>query len=183
MSLQLALLHYQRISCVLFCVCRITSLFCSLFWKLIFEQRYSLCTLLSGFFAMTHCPIVANISESIGILLHCGLKPPCTTLIRPKNKNVHRITHNLHGIKITMVERFPWNISAWCVIVFESLVKWDPIIARKLRPLEWIQKCWMHFYCFLVKEITKWADIFTGWFYYISLDYCKVWKHLQTLYQ
>ena len=54
---------------------------------------------------------------------------------------------------------------------------------RKLRPLEWIQKCWMHFYCFLVKEIMKWADIFTGWFYYISLDSCKVWKHLQTLYQ
>ena len=52
---------------------------------------------------------------------------------------------------------------------------------RKLRPLEWIQKCWMHFYCFLVKEITKWAEIFTGWLYYISLDYCKVWKHLQTL--
>ena len=32
-------------------------------------------------------------------------------------------------------------------------------------------------------EITKWAEIFTGWFYYISLDSCKVWKHLQTLYQ
>ena len=54
---------------------------------------------------------------------------------------------------------------------------------RKLRPLEWIQKCWMHFYCFLVKEIMKWAEIFTSGFYYISLDYCKVWKHLQTLYQ
>ena len=54
---------------------------------------------------------------------------------------------------------------------------------RKLRPLEWIQKCWMHFYCFLVKEITKLAEIFTGWFYYISRDSCKVWKHLQTLYQ
>ena len=54
---------------------------------------------------------------------------------------------------------------------------------RKLRPLEWIQKCWMHFYCFLVKEITKWAEICTGWFYYISLDWCKVWKNLQTLYQ
>ena len=54
---------------------------------------------------------------------------------------------------------------------------------RKLRPLEWIQKCWMHFYCFLVKGITKWAEMFTGWFYYISLDSCKVWKHLQTLYQ
>ena len=52
---------------------------------------------------------------------------------------------------------------------------------RKLRPLEWIQKCWKHFYCFLVKEIPKWAEIFTGWFYYISLDSCKVWKHLQTL--
>ena len=48
---------------------------------------------------------------------------------------------------------------------------------RKLRPLEWIQKCWMHFYCFLVKEITKWSEIVTGWFYYISLDSCKVWKH------
>ena len=23
----------------------------------------------------------------------------------------------------------------------------------------------------------------TGWFYYISLDSCKVWKHLKTLYQ
>ena len=57
------------------------------------------------------------------------------------------------------------------------------LVRRKLRPLEWIQKCWMHFYCFLVKEITKWAEIFTGWFYYISLDSCKVWKHLQTLYQ
>ena len=54
---------------------------------------------------------------------------------------------------------------------------------QKLRSLEWIQKCWMHFYCFLVKEITKWAEIFTGWFYYISLDSCKVWKHLQALYQ
>ena len=43
----------------------------------------------------------------------------CTTLVRPKNKNVHRFTHNLHGIKITMVESYPWNISAWCVIVFE----------------------------------------------------------------
>ena len=32
----------------------------------------------------------------------------------------------------------------------------------------------MYFYCFLVKEITKWAEIFTGWFYYISLDSCKV---------
>ena len=41
----------------------------------------------------------------------------------------------------------------------------------------------MHFYCFLVKEITKWAEIFTGWFYYVSLDSCKVWKHLQTFYQ
>ena len=41
----------------------------------------------------------------------------------------------------------------------------------------------MSFYCFLVKEITKLAEIFTGWFYYISLDFCKVWKHLQTLYQ
>ena len=47
---------------------------------------------------------------------------------------------------------------------------------RKLRPLEWMQKCWMHFYCFLVKEITKWAETFTGWFYYISLDSYKVWK-------
>ena len=28
----------------------------------------------------------------------------------------------------------------------------------------------MHFYCFLVKEITKLGEIFTGWFYYISLD-------------
>ena len=54
---------------------------------------------------------------------------------------------------------------------------------RKLRPLEWIQKCWMHFYCFLIKEITKWAEIFTGWFYYTSLDSCKVWKHLKTHYQ
>ena len=54
---------------------------------------------------------------------------------------------------------------------------------RKLRPLEWIQKCWMHLYCLLVKEIMKWAEIFTGWFYHISLDSCKVWKHLQTLYQ
>ena len=42
-----------------------------------------------------------------------------TTLVRPKNKNVHRFTHNLHGIKITMAESYPWNISAWCVIVFE----------------------------------------------------------------
>ena len=41
----------------------------------------------------------------------------------------------------------------------------------------------MHLYCFLVKEITKTAEIFTDWFYYISLDSCKVWKHLQTLYQ
>ena len=57
------------------------------------------------------------------------------------------------------------------------------LMRRKLRPLEWIQNCWMHFYCFLVKEIMKWAEIFTGWFYYISLDSCKVWKHLQTLYQ
>ena len=24
-------------------------------------------------------------------------------------------------------------------------------------------------------------EIFTGWFYYISLDSCKVWKHLKTL--
>ena len=30
----------------------------------------------------------------------------------------------------------------------------------------------MHFYCFLVKDITKWAEIFTGWFYYRSLDSC-----------
>ena len=54
---------------------------------------------------------------------------------------------------------------------------------RKLQPLERMQKCWMHFYCFLVQEITKWADIFTGWFHYIYLDSCKVWKHLQTLYR
>ena len=28
------------------------------------------------------------------------------------NKNVHRFTHNLHGIKITMEKSFPSNISA-----------------------------------------------------------------------
>ena len=41
----------------------------------------------------------------------------------------------------------------------------------------------MHCYCFLVKEITKWAEIFTGWFYCKSPDSCKVWNHLETLYQ
>ena len=30
-----------------------------------------------------------------------------TTLVMSTNKNVHRFTHNLHGIKIMMVESFP----------------------------------------------------------------------------
>ena len=64
-----------------------------------------------------------------------------------------------------------------------SIIMSFRLVRRKLRPLEWIQKCWMHFYCFLVKEITKWAEIFTGWFYYISLDSCKVRNNLQTPYQ
>ena len=40
----------------------------------------------------------------------------------------------------------------------------------------------MHFYCFLVKEITKWAE-FSQVGTYILIDSCKVSKHLQTLYQ
>ena len=34
----------------------------------------------------------------------------------------------------------------------------------------------MHFYCLLVKEITEWAEIFTGWFYYIYLDSMEAFK-------
>ena len=32
---------------------------------------------------------------------------PLHNIGKTKNKNVHRFTHNLHGIKITMVESFP----------------------------------------------------------------------------
>ena len=44
---------------------------------------------------------------------------PLHNIGKTKNKNVHIFTHNLHGIKITMVESFLLNISAWCVIVFD----------------------------------------------------------------
>ena len=36
-----------------------------------------------------------------------SVKAPAQHWEDQQNKNVHRFTHNLHGIKITMVEYFP----------------------------------------------------------------------------
>ena len=62
--------------------------------------------------------------------------------------------HITHGINITMVESFPWNISAWCVIVL--------LISRKRNnEMSW--------------NFHK--------FGFITYLFILVWKHLQTLYQ
>ena len=64
-----------------------------------------------------------------------------------------------------MVESFPWNISAWlcCFRIISEIRSNNEFSLQCIR---------MHFYCFLIKEIMKWAEIFTGWFYYISHDSC-----------
>ena len=66
--------------------------------------------------------------------------------------------HNLHGLKMVMVENFPWNIFAWNAVVFEKWVKHNSLTVAAVEKYtaqlliskrdEW--KEWKHVMGFLI---------------------------------
>ena len=52
-----------------------------------------------------------------------ALKGIIMYFFQTKKHNVHRFTLNLHSLKITIVESFPWNFTYWGAVVFEKFVK------------------------------------------------------------
>ena len=105
-------------------------------------------------------------------------------MVRLKNTNVHRFTHNLHGLQLVMIERFPWNISAWNAIVCEKWVKQLVFIMCDKNLMFEKQKTYkVPFYYFLVTSMTNWAQTFTGLFVHANVESPKMWTPILSCYQ
>ena len=96
----------------------------------------------------------------------------------------------IYSIKRSIIHGFLWQIQypSGQNSIFSNKIKKFSSTSLYLRPLS--MSCSAEKNCLpeifaenICWEITKWAEIFTGWFYSISLDSDKIWKHLMTLYQ